>query len=417
MDAIERHESEVRSYVRGFPVVFDRAEGHELFDDTGKRYLDFFAGAGVLNYGHNHPALRKPLVEYIERAGITHSLDMASAAKVKFLERFHETVLKPRGLDFKVQFPGPTGTNAVEAALKLARKVKGRHNIVSFTNAFHGMTLGALAVTGNAFKRQGGGVPLTWGGTASLPFDGYLGEGVDTLGYLERLLEDTSSGLDKPAAVIVEPVQAEGGVNVASPEWLKRLRAITKKHDVLLIADEIQIGCGRSGNFFGFEQAGIDPDMVVLSKSLSGYGLPFAITLLRPELDKWAPGEHNGTFRGHNLAMITATAALENFWATKDFETSVQKNAQLIRSRLEDYAKKHDALSVRGRGFMQGLVFPAKDQADHVSKEAFTRGLIIETAGALDNVLKLMPPLTTDEKALNEGIDIVEKAADAVLSR
>jgi diaminobutyrate-2-oxoglutarate transaminase len=417
VDAIERHESEVRSYVRGFPVVFDRAEGCELFDETGKRYLDFFAGAGVLNYGHNHPALRRPLLEYIERGGITHSLDMASAAKVRFLERFHEVVLRPRNLDYKVQFPGPTGTNAVEAALKLARKVKGRPNIVSFTNAFHGMTLGALALTGNAFKRQGAGVPLGWGGTATMPFEGYLGEGVDTLAFLDKLLEDTSSGLDKPAAVIVEPVQAEGGVNVASPAWLKRLREITRKHDVLLIADEIQIGCGRSGHFFGFEQAGIDPDIVVLSKSLSGYGLPFAVTLFRPELDKWSPGEHNGTFRGHNLAMVTAAAALDTFWTTKDLQTAVQERAQHIRARLEDYAKKHDRLSVRGRGFMQGLVFPAKDQASLVSKEAFSRGLIIETAGALDNVLKLMPPLTIDEASLDEGIDIALAAADAVLSR
>ena len=417
MEVFEKLESEVRSYVRGFPVVFDRAEGHELFDVDGNRYLDFFAGAGVLNYGHNNPALKKPLLEYIERGAITHSLDMASSAKRDFLARFHEVILKPRGLNYKVQFPGPTGTNAVEAALKLARKVTGRHNIAAFTNAFHGMTLGALAVTGNAFKRQGGGIPLGWGGTATLPFDGYLGEGVDTLDYFERLLDDTSSGLDKPAAVIVEPVQAEGGVNVASAAWLGRLREITQKHGILLIADEIQIGCGRSGNFFAFEESGIEPDMVALSKSLSGYGLPFAVTLLKPELDKWAPGEHNGTFRGHNLAMVTATAALEHFWAKKDFEAEVQKKAELVRGRLESYAKKDSRLSVRGRGLMQGLVFPQDDQASEVSKEAFSRGLVIETAGATDNVVKFLMPLTTTEQALSEGLDIVEKSADAVLGR
>src|SRR5690554_6246978 len=290
MNIFERHESEVRSYCRSFPAVFETAKGAWITDENGKRYLDFFAGAGVLNYGHNPDRLKKALIDYVSADGITHALDMYTTAKRRFIERFQEVILAPRGMDYKLQFPGPTGTNAVESALKLARKVTGRERMVSFTNAFHGMTLGSLAVTGNGFKRAGAGVPLN--NTLAVPFEGYLGDETDTLDYLARMLEDDGSGLDTPAAVIVETVQAEGGINVASIEWLRRLREVTREHGVLLIIDDIQVGCGRTGKFFSFEEAGIQPDMITLSKSLSGYGLPFALLLIQPEHDQWAPGEH-----------------------------------------------------------------------------------------------------------------------------
>jgi diaminobutyrate-2-oxoglutarate transaminase len=320
----EQYESDVRGYCRNFPTVFDTAKGAWMTDTNGRKYLDFFSGAGVLNYGHNPDRLKEALIAYLERDGITHTLDMYSDAKRRFIERFVEVILAPRKMDYKLQFPGPTGTNAVEAALKLARKVTGRERVVNFTNAFHGMTLGSLAVTGNGFKRAGAGVPLNH--THAVPFDGYMGEDVDTLDYLEALLTDDGSGLDLPAAVILETVQAEGGVNVASNAWLRRLREITRKHEVLLIVDDIQVGCGRTGSFFSFEAAGIDPDIVTLSKSLSGYGLPFALVLFKPELDQWAPGEHNGTFRGHCPAFVTATAALD-FWADPWLEKSVWPRA------------------------------------------------------------------------------------------
>ena len=161
MSTIERMESEVRSYCRAFPATFTKAEGCYQYDDKGNEYLDFFSGAGTLNYGHNNPQFKAKLIEYIQQDGVVHSLDMTTAAKIDLLERFEAVILKPRGLDYKVQFPGPTGTNAVESALKLARKIKGRQPILSFTNAFHGMTLGALSISGNAFKRDGAGVPLS----------------------------------------------------------------------------------------------------------------------------------------------------------------------------------------------------------------------------------------------------------------
>lgn len=409
IEIINRLESEVRGYVRNFPTVFTHARGSRLINEDGREFIDFFAGAGVMNYGHNHPDLKKALLDYLAEDHIIHSLDMATRAKATFLERFEEVILKPRGLDYKIQFPGPTGTNAVEAALKLARKVTGRENVISFTNAFHGMTLGALAVTGNAMKRAGAGVPLSH--TSQMPFDGYLKDGDDqSLALLEAILSDDGSGTDKPAAVIIETVQAEGGVNVSRMEWLKELAAILKRHDVLLIVDDIQVGCGRTGPFFSFEPAGIKPDIVCLSKSLSGFGLPLALTLFRPELDQWLPGEHNGTFRGHNPAFVTATAALE-FWRDDALTKEVRRKADIVSARLEKIVQAMPAKAhARGRGLIQGIEFEDAELAGKASAEAFRTGLVIETAGIDDQVLKLLPPLMISDEDLQAGLDIMERA-------
>jgi len=241
-----RLESKVQSYARNFPAIFSYARGTELRDVQGKRYLDFLAGAGSLNYGHNNPVFKKALVDYIETDGITHSLDLHTTAKERFLQAMHDIVLAPRGLhDYVMQFTGPTGTNAVEAALKIARKVTGRTGVVYFTNGFHGVSMGALSMTGNAYLRAAAGVPLQ--NTTSMPFDGYFGEGVDTLAHMERMLSDPSSGLERPAAMILETVQGEGGLNVASVSWLQRLQALCNQHGIVLIVDDIQAGCGRTG--------------------------------------------------------------------------------------------------------------------------------------------------------------------------
>ena len=413
LETFEKHESEVRSYCRSFPTVFTRAEGSELFDQAGKRYIDFFAGAGALNYGHNHPELKRALIQYIERDGVTHALDMATVAKERLLETFHELILKPRGLDYKIQFPGPTGTNAVESALKLARKVTGRHNVVCFTNGFHGMTLGALAVTGNSFKRQGAGVPLSH--SIPMPFDGFQGQG--SLDYLEAYLKNSSSGMDLPAAIILETVQAEGGINVASTAWLRRLEQIARQNGILLVVDDIQVGCGRTGKFFSFEEAGIHPDIVCLSKSLSGYGLPMALVLLKPELDLWSPGEHNGTFRGFNHAFVTATAAL-NFWRDEQLTQGVKTRSEKVRNRLESIASKYEDLGteVRGRGLILGLSSSLTGLAQSVSKHAFEAGLIVETAGAEDEVLKVLCPLNIPLSLLSQGLDILEESFDKAVA-
>jgi diaminobutyrate-2-oxoglutarate transaminase len=407
MQTIDRLESQVRTYCRSFPTVFTRAAGAVLFDRGGRSYLDFFAGAGALNYGHNHPALRDRLIEYLASGGIAHSLDMATDAKCRFLTAFDDHVLRPRDLTYKVMFPGPTGTNAVEAALKLARKVTGRTHVLSFTNAFHGMTLGALAVTGHAGKRAGAGVPLA--NVVRAPFAGYFGPTVDTLEHLELLLSDGSSGIEAPAAILVETVQAEGGINVASARWLRGLAALARRHGTLLIVDDIQVGCGRTGAFFSFEEAGITPDIVCLSKSLSGFGLPFAVVLMRPELDVWRPGEHNGTFRGNNLAFVTATAALDEFWADERLTAEVDAKAAIARARLARIAQASGAI-VRGRGLILGLAFDDPGVAAATARHAFDDGLVIETAGADDQVLKLLPPLTIGFDELERGLDIIERA-------
>jgi diaminobutyrate-2-oxoglutarate transaminase len=410
LDVFERIESEVRGYVRNFPTVFDTAEGSYLYDVEGNAYLDFFAGASVLNYGHNHPELKQALLDYISRNGITHSLDMASRAKERLLTALQELILEPRGLNHKVQFPGPTGTNAVEAALKLARKVKGREKIMSFTNGFHGMTLGALSVTGNAFKRSGAGVPLSHSDT--MPFCNYFGSDLDTIEYMDRFLSDQGSGIDIPAAVIVETVQAEGGINVADADWLQRLESLCRKYDMLLILDDIQMGCGRTGKFFSFEEAGLKPDIICLSKSLSGYGLPMALTLVKPEYDVWEPGEHNGTFRGHNLAFVTATRALELFWSDDRLSRDVERKGKLIEEALHRLVAKYpqEKGEVRGRGMMQAIAFEDPDMAGTVSKHAFQHGLIIETSGPQGEVLKLMPPLTASDDEIRKGLEIIDIA-------
>lgn len=404
---IERLESNVRSYCRAFPTTFVRAKGATLTDETGASFIDFFAGAGALNYGHNHPALQRAVVDYISGDGVTHGLDLTTAAKVEFLEALDQVVLRPRKLDYKAMFPGPTGTNAVEAAIKLARKVTGRTNVIAFTRAFHGMTLGSLALTGNSAKRAGGGIDLA--GVTRAPFCGYMGDDVDSAEYLEKLLHDSSSGVDAPAAIILETIQAEGGINEATAAWLKRVQHIARKMGALFIVDDIQTGCGRTGTFFSFEAAGLSPDIVTLSKSLSGFGLPFALTLFKRELDAWAPGEHNGTFRGNNLAFVTAARALREFWSDDQFSQEVISKGQLLRERLQNMAEEFGG-ERRGRGLIQGVEFTNPKLAAMASAAGFRRGLIIETSGPHDEVLKVLPPLTISEAQLNAGLDIVEKS-------
>jgi diaminobutyrate-2-oxoglutarate transaminase len=408
MSVFQRRESEVRSYIRTFPVVFERASGPHLFDREGRPYIDFFCGAGALNYGHNPDGMKRALVEYVTNDGVAHGLDMATLAKQRLLERLEDVILRPRALDYKVQFTGPTGANAVEAALKLARKVKRRGNVIAFTNAYHGLSAGALAVTANSHYRHEAWVQRH--NVSFLPFDGYLGAEVNTAAYLRRVLADKGSGVDLPAAVILETVQAEGGVNVATTRWLREVEEICREHDVLLIVDDIQVGCGRTGSFFSFEAAGLQPDMVVLSKSISGFGLPLSLLLIRAEHDQWKPGEHTGTFRGNNLAFVTATEALR-FWATPAFSGEIEKRSRQLENRLEGFRSEFPELGLtcRGVGLIWGLEFADAAICQAVAREAFAGGLVIETCGS-GRVLKFLPPLTISAATLDAGIDLVGNA-------
>lgn len=410
----ERRESRIRSYCRSFPAVFTTALGAELRDADGRAWLDFLCGAGAVNYGHNPPELKAAIIRYLEQDGLVHGLDLHSGAKQRFLHALERCILAPRGLDYRVQFTGPTGTNAVEAAFKLARKATGRRQIVAFTHGYHGLSLGALAATANRHYRRvaGGGL----GDVAFLPYDGWIG-GIDSLDLLTRYLDDPASGLDEPAAVVVETVQGEGGVNVAGEGWLRGLAALCRRRGILLIVDDIQAGCGRTGTFFSHERAGIEPDIITLSKSIGGYGLPMSVVLLRPDLDVWEPGEHTGTFRGNNLAFVAAAAALETWWSDDRLQRRIAARAGELSAALEAIVRRHPGrFAHRGIGLLQGLACSDPAAARRISRHAFDRGLVIECAGARDEVVKAMPPLTIAEEELARGCAILAGSCDAALA-
>lgn len=414
-DIFALKESSVQSYARAFPLLCNQAKGAVVWDKDGRRYLDFLAGAGSLNYGHNNPVLKQALLDYISNDGITHSLDLHTCAKEKFLQSFNDAILQPLELDYKVQFTGPTGTNAVEAAIKIARKVTGRTTVISFTNGFHGVSMGSLALTGNSHFRGAAGLPLQ--GAVAMPYDKYLGPKTDTLDYMEAMLGDPASGVDHPAAVIVETVQGEGGINTAGFDWLRRLEAICRRNKILLIVDDIQAGCGRTGCFFSFTEAGIEPDIVTLSKSISGYGLPMAVVLLKPEHDKWKPAEHNGTFRGNNHAFVTAAAALDHYWRNTDFADAIAERAEVLDARLRKIMAlfPQEVVELRGRGMMRGICCRHAKKAAAITAQAFKNGAIFERAGSHDEVIKFLMPLTIEIAELNEGLDILENAFRSVI--
>lgn len=408
--AFESYESVVRSYCRHFPAVFTKSKGSYFYSEDGEKYLDFFCGAGAVNYGHNNPEIKKRVVDYLMNDGIIHSLDMYTVAKREFIEYFENEVLKPRNLDYKIMFPGPTGANAVEAALKLARKVKKRSEIWALMGAFHGMTLGALALTTDKNARAGGGVPLN--DVTHIPAP-YMFPELDTVKYMQTLLDDDHSAAAKPAALIIETIQAEGGIYVFDVEWLRAVRKFCDDNDILLIVDDIQVGCARSGTFFSFERAEIAPDIFVLSKSIGGYGFPLALTLFKPELDIWKPGEHNGTFRGNQLAFVAAKAGLE-FMLKNNIEAETRRKGELEREFIEKEILPLDKrLEARGIGLVWGIDFknlPDGNFCNAVQEYCFNRNLIIESAGRKDVVIKTMPPLTISDDELLCGLKILRDA-------
>ncbi len=417
MYIFENTESNVRSYCRHFPALFVKAKDSALWAEDGRKYIDFFSGAGALNYGHNNDYIKSRLIDYLKSDGLAHALDMYTAAKRDFLVSFCDNILSPRGMNYKVQFCGPTGANGIEAALKLARRVKGRTGVFAFSGSFHGMSLGSLALTSSNSARAAAGVSLN--NVVFMPYPHGFNLKFDTIEYLENILTDDHSGIEKPAAIFVETVQAEGGIVVASSEWLKELSRICAQFDILLVCDDIQVGCGRTGTFFSFERAGIIPDMVILSKSISGYGLPMTIVLMKPELDLWQPGEHTGTFRGNQLSFIGAKASID-FWVSGDIEADVTRNSALIEKFLfREIAGVHSGIDIRGIGMIWGIDLNglaieglAKTLADH----CFGSGLVIETAGRKDNVLKLLPPLNISESELLEGLEIIRNSLLTVIT-
>lgn len=411
ISVFEQNESCVRSYCRKYPVVFSKAKGSYLYDVDGKAYLDFLAGCGALNYGHNNDDIKKAVIDYLTDDHVSHAMDMYTEAKAEFITTFKEKILDPRNLSYKIMFCGSTGTNAVEAALKLCRKNKKRSNIIAFMGAFHGMTLGSLALTTDKTSRDGAGVSMD--NVTFIPYECGCGIDVDSLKYLEVILADDHSGVEKPAAVFVETVQAEGGIQVASVEWLKKLEKICHDNDILLVVDDIQVGCSRTGTFFSFERAGIKPDMVTLSKSIGGYGFPMSLLLIRDELDIWKPAEHNGTFRGNQVAFVAAKKAIEINEST-NLNAEVLRKGEIVREFIEkEILPMNPLFTYRGIGLIWGIDFgkmPDKEFAHRVADKCFEKMMIIERAGRGDSVLKLLPPLTITDDELMKGLEIIKAA-------
>ena len=414
MPIFKRRESEARSYCRGFDTVFSSAQGSEMSDITGRTYIDFLAGCSSLNYGHNDPDMKMALIDHIARDGVTHGLDMHTDAKGAFIESFETHILKPRDMNHKMMFVGPTGANAVEAAMKIARKATGRTNVIAFTNGFHGVTQGALAATGNGYHRGGAGTTLN--NVTRMPYDGYLGGDFDTCDLLEAMLKDSSSGMDAPAAILLETVQGEGGLNAASAAWITRIAQLAADHGALLIVDDIQAGCGRTGTFFSFDEIGITPDIVTLAKSVSGYGLPMALVLVKPEHDVMGPAEHNGTFRGNTHAFVTARIAIEKYWSDDVLQQDIARRAAMVKEGLETIASMVPGARLKGRGMMRGVDVGSGDLASDICAHAFDKGLIVETSGPNDEVIKILAPLTTPDATLRKGLNILVDVARNITS-
>lgn len=414
--SFEKYESAVRSYCRNFPAVFNRAKGAMMYDEEGNAYIDFFCGAGALNYGHNNDYIKNAMIQYLQSDGVLHGMDMYTPAKRAFLDTLQELILKPRELNYRVMCCGPTGTNAVEAALKLARKVTGRSNVWAFMGCFHGMTLGSLALTTEAYARDASGVSL--GNCTHIPAP-YMFPELDVIQYMQRLLDDDHSGVAKPAALVMETVQAEGGVYPFSAQFLRDCRKFCDDNDILLIVDDIQAGCGRTGTFFSFERGGIKPDMVTLSKSIGGIGMPMALLLIDPDKDIWKPAEHNGTFRGNQLAFVAGKAAIEYMVEHKLYEEAARKGEMIDRFIREEILPLDERLSHRGIGMVWGVdceklggdVFSRK-----VIAACFRRKLIIERAGRDSCVVKMMPTLVMEDDILMQGLNIVKEAFIEVLN-
>jgi len=371
-----------------------------LWNTEGKKFLDFFSGSGSLNYGHSNPLMKKHILEYIEQDGIINSLDQLTVAKLAFMKKFNKVLLQPRNWNYKMQFCGPTGTNAVEAAIKLARKYTGRDNIIYFEHSFHGVTYGSMSVSGMRNKKLTEDFKKH---VVEMPF----GNDLASIDILERYLE-SAKGKELPAAVILETVQAEGGMKVAKTAWLQKVATLTASYGLLLIVDDIQAGCGRTGNFFSFDQTGVRPDIICLSKSLSGYGFPLSVNLLNPNIDCWEPAEHNGTFRGNNVAFIAGTHAL-SYWENDNLQTNIFSSEALIINFFSSSANLRN-LVLKGKGMIRGFEMKTGEDAGRLLKLLFKNGLILDTCGYNNNILKIMPPLIIEREDLLNGLEIIDRS-------
>jgi diaminobutyrate-2-oxoglutarate transaminase len=400
MNPFEEIESNVRYYCRQWPAVFSSAHGSTLVDEDGNEYLDFFAGAGALSYGHNNPVLVDVAIEHLRAGKLLHSLDTFTVEKRRFLNAMQRHILAPRQLDMVVQTVGPTGATAVEAALQLAQRITGNRAIVGFAGSYHGMTYRAASISASMAGRKTSAHLKEF---VALPFVDHVSDA--DLELLDRTLRSTVDG-ETIGAVIIEPTQGEGGARPFDPLYLRAIRELSSELGILVIADEVQAGVGRTGPFFSFEGSALDPDIICVSKSISGLGLPMALNLVRRSLDTWNPGEFSGTFRGNNLAFATSAAMLETYWADSDLEKETERRGLVVRTALEEMSSKFGdgEFTVRGNGLLCGLDVGDTQLAADIAQGAFERKLIVETCGSGDTTVKLLPPIVISEGQLADGL-------------
>lgn len=415
-------ESNARSYPRRLPIAVQCAQGSFIEDVDGNVFLDFLSGAGVLSLGHSHPQVVAAASEQLST--FVHGLDLPTPAKDRFTEA-QVNMLPPSMRDrMRIHFCGPTGANAVEAAIKLCKLATGRSSIVTFQGAFHGSTMATMTVSGATEIKQEISNPLA--DVHFFPYSyctrcplGLVPESCSTncATYLERALSDPHGGVAKPAAVLLELVQGEGGGIPATPEFARRVRAVTADLGIPLIVDEVQTGCGRTGTWYAFEQFGLEPDVIVASKGLSGIGLPVSIILYDKALDRWPPGAHIGTFRGNQLAFAAGAATIDVIVRERVLDNVVERGDQL-RRRLTELAMKTPSIAdVRGMGLILGieLVDPdtgayATDLARQIQSAALAKGLILEVGGRSDCVLRMLPALNITPEHVEAAADLLEQA-------
>ena len=427
-------ESNARSYPRKFPFAIAKAKGSWVEDVEGNKYLDFLCGAGTLALGHNDDEVNQAMVEMLTNNAPLHTLDLTTPVKDTFVHTLLSLLPPELGRNAKIQFCSPSGTDATDAAIKLCKTATGRSSVISFAGGYHGMGQGPLACMGNlnAKARITGLMP----DVHSFPFPysyrcpfGLGGEaGVKAAcNFFERTLKDPESGITKPACVIIEPIQGEGGVIPAPVEFLQTVRRVTKELDIPMIVDEIQCGMGRSGKLFAFEYADIIPDVVLISKAIGG-SQPLAVVVYNKNLDNWTAGAHAGTFRGNQLAMKAGTIVL-NRVSHKEFLDDVVRKGDLIRTKLEELKQKVSIIGdVRGKGLMIGTEFvnpkaekdcigslPSSGEiAAQVQKLCFENGLIVEKGGRFGSVMRCLCALNISDEDLNKAWKIFENAVITV---
>ncbi|MFE2491706.1 aspartate aminotransferase family protein [Streptomyces mirabilis] len=420
----ERWESRARTYPRHLPIALADGAGSFVSDADGNVFIDFLAGAGVLSLGHNHPEIVRSVARQL--GTLTHGLDFPTPVKDAFTQA-QLSMLPPRlRTRMKVHFCGPTGANAVEAAIKLCKTATCRGGVIAFRGGFHGSTHGAMAVSGLVAQKSPvhDGMPgvhfLPYGSLGTYPTGPASRLGPQACAdQLEQTLTDSLSGVPLPAAVLLEVVQGEGGVVIAHPEFLRRVRDVTRALRVPLIVDEVQTGCGRTGTWFAFEQYGIEPDVIVMSKALTGIGIPVALILYDAALDTWAPGAHIGTFRGNQLAFAAGVETIR-VYRRDDVLGNVRRRGEQIANALGELVADPWVRDVRGRGLMWGIELacpddgrPAPRLAAAVQMHALRHGLIVERGGREDAVIRILPPLNVTADVLDTALAILIDAVHA----